>query len=58
MRLLRLNEVITKTALSRATIYRLIRDEKFPAPLKVASKASRWLENEVDEWGEELASER
>ena len=50
MKLLRLTHVTEKTALSRATIYRLIRAGQFPRPIKAIGVASRWLDPEIDEW--------
>jgi prophage regulatory protein len=50
-RILRLPEVITKTGMSRDTIYRLGRLNKFPRPLSLTgARASGWLETEVDEF--------
>ena len=49
-RLLRLNEVIERTALGRSTIYRLTRASLFPEPLKIGPRAVRWRESEVEAW--------
>ena len=49
-RLLRLSEVLTRTALGRSTIYRLMRAGSFPEPLKVGVRAVRWRESEVEAW--------
>ena len=49
-RLLRLKEVIERTALSRSTIYRLMRDGSFPEPLKIGPRAVRWRESETEAW--------
>jgi prophage regulatory protein len=46
-RLLRLHEVIHRTGMCRAKIYRL---EGFPKPIKVGGKTSAWVESEVDAW--------
>jgi predicted DNA-binding transcriptional regulator AlpA len=37
----------------RIHLYRLVRDGKFPPPLKVGAR-NRWLESEVDQYVEEL----
>ena len=58
MKLLRLTQVMEKTALSRATIYRLIRADRFPRPIKAIRVASRWLDPEVDEWIAQRVNER
>ncbi|HEY0281053.1 MAG TPA: AlpA family transcriptional regulator [Rhizomicrobium sp.] len=49
LRNIRLPEVRHKTGLSRPTLYRLIRQGRFPAPGK-AGCSSVWLESAVDEW--------
>ena len=38
-RLLRLSEVLSRTALGRSSIYRMMRDGSFPEPLKVGVRA-------------------
>jgi prophage regulatory protein len=35
---------------SRAHVYRLIGDGKFPQPLKLGEGTTCWLEDEVDRW--------
>ena len=49
-RLLRRREVEARTGISRTTIYRLMREGKFPEPLKVSVKAVRWPESEIEDW--------
>ena len=49
-RLLRLNEVLTRTALTRSTIYRKMREGSFPEPLKIGVRAVRWPESEIKAW--------
>jgi prophage regulatory protein len=49
-RLLRLSEVIERTALSRSHIYALIERNQFPAQRKLGAKCSRWVEAEIDAW--------
>lgn len=49
-RFLRLEQVIEISGLSKAMIYRLVRDGKFPVPLKPGGAASRWRESEVRTW--------
>ena len=48
--LLRRIEVEQMVGLSRSTIYRLMRLEKFPLPLKIGPRARRWLKSELLEW--------
>ena len=49
-RLLRLPEVEETIGLKKPTIYRLIRAGKFPKPIKVGERASRWSYNELMQW--------
>jgi prophage regulatory protein len=58
MKLLRISEVVKKTDLSRATIYRLIQRGIFPAPVKPTPEISRWIEPELDEYVSKLAENR
>ncbi len=49
-RLLRLKEVMARTALSRSSIYALAARGDFPPPLKLTPRASGWLESAIDAW--------
>jgi len=40
--------VAKQTGLSRASIYRLAKMGRFPLPVKVGTRASAWLGQEVD----------
>ena len=53
-RLLRRAEVQARTGLSTTTIYRLMRADKFPLPLKISPKAVRWWASEIEAWQESL----
>lgn len=50
MRALRLSDVVAKVGLKRSTIYALAKQGRFPAPIKLNSHASAWLEHQVDDW--------
>lgn len=50
VRMLRLPEVLRKTALSRSQIYRLIGEGDFPRQVQLGKRAAGWIENEIDEW--------
>ena len=50
LRILRRKQVEVRTGLSRSTIYAMIRDGSFPAPVALGAKAVGWLQNEVEEW--------
>ena len=42
------------SGLSRATIYRLIKSEKFPRPLSIGTGSVRWRQSEVIAWQQSL----
>lgn len=48
--LLRLPGVIERTGFSRSQIYALIQRNAFPAPIKLGSRASAWVADEIDSW--------
>lgn len=47
---LSLKQVIEKTALSRATLYRLRSSGDFPEPRQLSAKRVGWLLSDVEEW--------
>nr|WP_246499999.1 AlpA family transcriptional regulator [Azospirillum soli] len=49
-RLLAVKQVQDRTTLSRATIYRLERDGKFPRLVSLGAGRVAWLESEVEGW--------
>lgn len=49
-RLLRRQEVEDRCQLSRATLYRMMRQGAFPEPIKVGARAVRWPELEIEAW--------
>lgn len=48
--LIRLPEVQRRTSYSKAWIYRLMSQGKFPASVKIGSRAIAFVESEIDEW--------
>lgn len=48
--LIRLSEVQRRTGYSKAWIYRLMADKRFPTSIKIGSRAISFIESEVDEW--------
>ena len=48
--LLNRTEVERLTMLSRSSIYELMRNDDFPAPVRVGRKAVRWIESELTDW--------
>jgi len=49
-RILRLPEIISRTGLSRSTIYLRISKGIFPAQVSLGERAVGWLESDVDNW--------
>lgn len=48
--LMRLPAVLEKTGLARSTLYALIRDGMFCAPVHIGARAVAWPESEVAAW--------
>jgi prophage regulatory protein len=48
--LLTIEEVGSRIRLAKPTIYKLIREGKFPRQLHLSANKVAWLEREVDEW--------
>ena len=49
-RLLRRHKVEELTGLSRASIYRWMRNGRFPRPVKISSRGVRWKESDITDW--------
>lgn len=52
---LRLPKVIERTGLSRSSIYTLISDGLFPAPVRIGRRAVAWREADLETWAAERA---
>ncbi len=46
-RLLTLRDVMAATALSRSAVYAMMAESRFPRPIRIGSRAVRWVEQEV-----------
>jgi prophage regulatory protein len=46
----RLPTVLAATGLGRSTIYRLIADGSFPAPVRLGPRAVGWRWSDLDRW--------
>ncbi|MBC0852589.1 helix-turn-helix transcriptional regulator [Pantoea stewartii] len=55
--LIRLPEVKRRTGYSKAWLYRLISQNRFPKPVKIGSRAIAFIESEIDEWIEQRIAE-
>ncbi len=49
-RILRLNTVLERTGLSRATLYRKIQSGTFPRQIRIAQRCTGWRESSINEW--------
>ena len=47
---IRLDEVLKRTSLSRATLYRKIQEGSFPAQTKLSHRRCGWKESVVQHW--------
>ena len=50
---LRLPEVKAITGLSKSSLYALIKEKSFPAPIRVGARAVAWVRSEVRQWAAE-----
>ena len=48
--LIRLSEVQRRTGYSKAWLYRLMSQGKFPSSIKIGSRAIAFVESEIDDW--------
>jgi prophage regulatory protein len=49
-RFLRLPAVLQATGLGRSTVYRMVAEHTFPAPVKLARRAVGWRQDDVRQW--------
>lgn len=49
---LRIGGVMRITGLGRSTIYRLVADEQFPSPVRLAKRAVAWRRSDLERWSE------
>ena len=49
-KMLRREEVETICGLTRSTIYRLMREDKFPICRRLGPRAVRWSSSEIETW--------
>ena len=49
-RILRMPELTRQVGLSRATIYRLLRNHRFPRPIRLGERAVGWRTKDIDGW--------
>ena len=47
-----------RIGLKKTAVYRLMREGKFPRPVRLTGKAVRWVVAEIDDWQRERLAER
>ena len=57
-RLMKIDEVLHLTSLSRSTLYRLIRSGDFPSPVRIGPRAVAWRERDIRRWLESRPATR
>ena len=55
-RLIRLPEVMARVGLKRSAIYQRMSDGRFPKSRSLGAKCTVWVEREIEEWIELVAS--
>lgn len=53
-KLIRLSEVMSKTGYSKSWIYKLIKKNQFPKPIKIGTRSVAFIDREIEEWIEVL----
>lgn len=48
--LVRMPAVVRMTGLGRSTIYRLMAEDKFPCPVRLAKRAVAWRRADLEQW--------
>jgi len=49
-RILRIQAVLDRTGLSRATLYRKMRNGTFPTNIRISTRCAGWRESAISEW--------
>jgi prophage regulatory protein len=55
-RFARMAAVVRMTGLSRATIYRMIADNRFPTQVRIGSRAVGWRWSDLEKWSQARSS--
>ena len=60
LRIIRMKELVSKVGYARSTIHALIKEGRFPEPFKLVpnGRANGWLEETIDKWMQDRASEK
>ena len=55
--ILRISQVENSVELKKSTIYALIKEKKFPTPIRLGHRASGWLLSEISSWKQQRIAE-
>ncbi|MBB1465834.1 AlpA family phage regulatory protein [Vibrio sp. SG41-7] len=58
MRFIRMKQVMEMTSLSRSSINRYIKEERFPRCVPLGCRVAVWLESEVQDWMRDVLGRR
>ena len=58
IKILKLKEVEHKIGLKKTSIYHMVDQKTFPAPIKLGPRSTGWVESELDDWVNEKIKER
>lgn len=51
MNMLSIKDIADKFGMAKAAAYRIyVKDETFPAPIRLSTRTLRWLESDIDAW--------
>lgn len=50
VQIIRLPDVMRKTGASKPTLYKWMREDRFPKPIKIGARAVGWFDSEVNDW--------
>ncbi len=50
LQLLRLAEVLAKVRLGKTTLYSLVKEGAFPAPIRIGKRATAWRAQDIHDW--------
>ncbi len=48
--ILRLKDVVKRVRLGKTSIYKLVKENKFPKPLKLSDRAVGWSSEDIQRW--------
>ncbi|MFT6901165.1 MAG: prophage regulatory protein [Colwellia sp.] len=57
-KLIRLNQVIARTGLSRSRIYQYISEDNFPSNVSLGGRSVAWVDSEISAWIENVIGQR